>query len=194
MNRSILTTLALAAAALFAGAAQAQQGPSGVVLGVAGGISQFNDNCEGTTRCDKSDRALRLNAGYGLGNGLVIEAVSFNFGKLKGTVSDFGIPVNIEIGATAFGGGVAYHMPAGSSSSQFFRLGLAQVKAKVTARGPLGSFSDSDSHTTAYAGLGFAWNFSQNTALELAWETTQFKVEDIKESVSAATVGLRFSF
>jgi OOP family OmpA-OmpF porin len=194
MYRSILTTLALAAAALFAGAAQAQQGPSGVVLGVAGGISQFNDNCEGTSRCDKSDRAIRFNAGYGLGNGLVIEAVSFNFGKLKGAVPVFGGVVDLEIGATAFGGGAAYHMPAGSSSSLFFRLGVAQVKTKVNARGALGSFSDSDSHTTAYAGLGFGWNFSQNAALELAWETTQFKFEDTKESVSAATVGLRFSF
>lgn len=190
MNRSILTTLALAAGALFASAAQAQQGPSGVVLGVAGGISQFNDSCEGVTACDKSDRAVRLNVGYGLGNGLVVEAVSFNFGKLKGS----GGGISAEIGATAFGGGAAYYMPAGDAGALFFRLGLAQVKAKVTGRGFGATFSDSESQTTAYAGLGFAWNLNPSTALEFAWETTQFKYEGTKEAVSAATVGVSFRF
>jgi|GEM_PF-7109755 len=190
MNRSILTTLALAAGALFASAAQAQQGPAGIVLGVAGGISQYNDSCEGVTTCDKTDRAIRLNAGYGMGNGLVIEAVSFNFGKLKGSDGSF----SAEIAATAFGGGAAYYLPAGGSGSLFFRLGLAQVKAKVTGRGFGATFSDSESQTAAYAGLGFAWNISQGTALELAWETTQFKYDGTKEAVSAATVGVSFRF
>lgn len=194
MKSSTLSALAVAAAALLPLSALAQQGPSGLVLGVAGGLSRFNDNCEGTTRCDKSDRAIRLNAGYGTGNGLVIEAVSFNFGKLKGTVVEFGSPIDIEVDVTAFGGGLAYHMPAGTSGSLFFRLGLAQVKSKVGARGFGASVSESDDHTTAYAGVGYAWSVSKNTALELAWETTQFKFADTKESVSAATVGLRFTF
>lgn len=190
MNRSIKSLLALAAGTLLATAAQAQTGPSGAVLGVAGGLSRFNDSCEGVTTCDKSDRAVRFNAGYGLGNGLVVEAVSFNFGKLKGT----GSGISVEIGATAFGGGVAYYLPSGGDGALFFRLGLAQVKAKAKGTGFGLSFSDSDSHTTAYAGLGYAWKLSQNTALELAWETTQLKYEDQKEAVSAATVGVSFRF
>lgn len=190
MNRSIKTLLALAAGSLLATAAHAQTGPSGAVLGVAGGLSRFNDSCEGITNCDKSDRAIRFNAGYGLGNGLVVEAVSFNFGKLKGS----GSGITAEIAATAFGGGVAYYLPAGGDGSLFFRLGLAQVKAKVKSSGFGLSFSDSDSHTTAYAGLGYAWKLNPNTALELAWETTQLKYRDTKEAVSAATVGVSFRF
>lgn len=190
MNRSMQTLLALAASAFVATAAQAQQGPSGVVVGLAGGISKYNDSCEGVSQCDTTDRGTRLNLGYGMGNGLVIEAVSYNFGKLKGS----GSGVSVEIQATAFGGGAAYYMPAGGDSSLFFRLGLAQVKAKVKGSGFGVTLNDSDSHTTAYAGLGFAWKLSQNAALELAWETTQLKYEDTKEAVSAATVGVSFRF
>lgn len=191
MTRSTKTLFALAASALFATAAQAQQpGPSGVVLGVAGGISQFNDSCEGVTSCDKTDRALRLNAGYGLGNGLVLEAVSYNFGKLKG--SGFGISAEVE--AKAFGGGIAYYAPVGTSSQLLFRVGVAKVKATAKATGFGFSTSDSESQTTAYAGLGFAWNLAQNTALEVAWETTNLKYAGEKEAVSAATVGVSFRF
>jgi Outer membrane protein beta-barrel domain len=190
MNRSTKTLFALAISALFATAAQAQQGPSGVVLGVAGGISKFNDSCEGVTTCDTTDRAIRFNAGYGLGNGLVVEGVMFNFGKLKG--SGFGITAEIE--AKAVGGGVAYYAPMSPASALFFRLGLANVKATATARGFGFTSTESESQTALYAGLGFAWNLSQNTSLELAWETTTLKFGGEKEAVSAATVGVSFRF
>lgn len=190
MNRSIKTLLALAAGALFATAAHAQQGPSGVVVGLAGGISQYNDSCEGVSSCDKTDKAIRFNAGYGMGNGLVIEAVSFNFGKLKGS----GGGVSAEIAATAFGGGVAYYLPSPNDGTLFFRLGLAQVKAKVKGSGFGLSFNDSDSHSTLYGGIGYAWKLNPGAALEVAWETTQLKYEDTKEAVSAFTLGVSFRF
>jgi opacity protein-like surface antigen len=190
MNRSMQTVLALAASALFATAAQAQQGPSGIVVGAAGGFSKFNDSCEGVSQCDTTDRGTRFNVGYGLGSGLVVEAVSFNFGKLKGADSG----VSVEIGATAFGGGVAYYLPSGNDGSLFVRLGLAQVKAKVKGSGFGITITDNDSQTTFYAGLGYAWKLSQNAALELAWETTQLKYQDTKEAVSAATLGVSFRF
>lgn len=189
--KTTLSLLALATGALFATtAAQAQQGPSGVVLGVAGGISKYNDSCAGTTSCDTTGSALRLNAGYGLGNGLVVEAVSFNFGKLKGS----GGGVSAEIQATAVGGGIAYYATMSPSTALFTRLGLASVKAKATGSGFGFSFSDSESQTALYAGIGFAWNLSQNTAVELAWETTQLKYGGEKEAVSAATLGLSLRF
>ncbi len=191
MTRSMKTLFALAASAMFATAAHAQQqAPSGVVLGVAGGLSQFNDSCEGVTTCDKTDRALRLNAGYGLGNGLVVEAVSFNFGKLKG--SGFGISAEIE--AKAFGGGVAYYAPVSASSQLLFRLGVAKVKATAKATGFGFTSTDSESQTAAYAGLGYAWSVTPSTAVELAWETTNLKYGGEKEAVSAATVGVSFRF
>jgi OmpA-OmpF porin, OOP family len=182
--------LALAAGAVFATAAQAQQGPSGVVIGVAGGISKYNESCEGTSVCDTTDRAIRFNVGYGFGNGLVVEAVSFNFGKLKGVASG----VSVEIATTANGAGVAYYAPLGSSSALFGRLGLAQVKGKATLSFGGASGSDSDTNSAMYAGLGFAWNLTPSTAIEVAWETTQLKSEGEKLNVSAATVGVSFRF
>ncbi len=190
MNRSIKTLLALAAGACLATAAQAQQGPAGAVFGVAGGISKYNDSCEGVSTCDTTDRAIRFNAGYGLGNGLVVEAVSFNFGKLKVTDG----PVAAQLQATAFGAGIAYYLPSASDGSLFVRLGLAQVKAKLTGQAFGVSVSDSESQNAVYAGLGFAWKLSQSTALELAWETTNVKYAGEKEAVSAATVGVSFRF
>ncbi len=190
MNRSTKTLLALAAGACLATAAHAQQGPSGVVLGVAGGISKFNESCEGVSNCDTTDRATRLNAGYGMGNGLVIEAVSYNFGKLKGVVD--GIALSIE--ATAIGGGVAWYSGMSPSSSLFVRLGVAKAKAKTTASLLGFSASDTESKTGIYAGVGFAWNVTPSTAVELAWETTQFKLGGENLSASAGTVGVSFRF
>lgn len=181
---------ALAAIALVATAAQAQQGPAGLVLGAAAGISKFNDSCAGTTSCDTTDRALRLNLGYGFGNGLVAEAVSFNFGKLKASSGG----INAELQATALGGGIAYYATLSPGSALFTRLGLASVKAKVTGSGFGVRVTDSESQTALYAGLGFAWNLNPGTAVELAWETTQVKYGGEKEAVSAATVGVSFRF
>jgi OOP family OmpA-OmpF porin len=160
------------------------------VLGAAAGISKFNDSCAGTTSCDTTDRALRLNVGYGFGNGLVAEAVSFNFGKLKASASG----VTAELKATALGGGIAYYATLSPNSALFTRLGLANVKAKVTGSGFGVRVTDSESHTALYAGLGFAWNLNPSTAIELAWETTRVKYGGEKEAVSAATVGVSFRF
>jgi OOP family OmpA-OmpF porin len=188
--KKILSLLALATCALLATSARAQQGPAGVVLGVAGGISKFNDSCAGTSSCDTTDRALRLNAGYGFGNGLVVEAVSFNFGKIKATSGG----ISAQIDATAIGGGVAYYATMSPTSALFTRLGLAGVKAKASGSGFGAAFADSESQKTLYAGIGFAWNLSQGMALELAWETTQIKYGGEQEAVSAATVGLSLRF
>jgi hypothetical protein len=185
-----LFAAAAATFALLAGTAQAQTQPSGVVLGIAGGISQYNDSCEGVSSCDKTDRAIRLNAGYGLGNGLVIEVVSLDFGKLKGT--DAGI--SAEIKGSALGAGVAYYAPVSPSTSFYGRLGLAKGKVKVTARGFGITVSDSESSNTVYAGLGLAWNLNASTAVELGFDTTTLKYDGEKEGVNAFTVGLSFRF
>ncbi len=186
--------LALAAGLLLAASAQAQNQassiPSGFVLGAAGGLSKYNDSCEGVSRCDTTGRALRFNAGYGLGNGLVIEAVSFDFGKMTGSAGG----IDIEIKASAFGGGAAYYAPLRPDMALFVRLGVAQVKTKVRGSVPFGSFSDSDDHTTLYGGIGFAWSLSRNAALEVAWESSQMKYGNEKEAVGAGTVGLSFRF
>jgi hypothetical protein len=180
----------LALGMLLATAAQAQTGPSGLVLGVAGGLSRFDDSCEGISRCDRSDRALRLNAGWGLGNGFVVEAVSFDFGKLRGSSGG----IDAEFGARAQGGGVAWYLPAGGAGALFVRLGMAQVKVKARGSGFGVAVSDSESSTAAYAGIGWAWMLGQNTALELAYESTQAQYGGEKITVGAGTVGLSFRF
>jgi opacity protein-like surface antigen len=181
--------------ALFLGAASiapamADSRPSGFVLGAAGGLSRYEDSCEGVAACDRSDRALRINVGYGLGNGYVVEAVALDFGKLKGS----GAGVSAEIQAKALGAGVAHYTALSNNAAFMTRLGLARVKVSGEASGFGVSTASSESKTSLYLSLGLAWSMTPNTAIEAAWEGTKARFGGETQTVSAVTVGLSYRF
>lgn len=167
-------------------AAQAQTAAGGYV-GIGAGMSKYNESCEGVSNCDTTGTALKFTGGYALGNGLAIEGLYLGFGKMKGSLAG----TSVEIKSTAVGIGGAYAFPMGKDSALIARLGVARVKTKGTV---IGFGSESENGTSAYFGLAATWNLSPSTYLEVAWDGTQAKFGDGKESVSALTlgVGLRF--
>lgn len=189
MNNLKTGLLALALLGLSATPALAQQAP-GLQLGLAGGISKYQDGCDGTPNCDDSGRALRASLGYALGNGLVLEGFAMDFGKLKG--SDMGITG--EIGVRSVGAGVAFHLPLGGPVDGVLRLGLASHKLKATASGFGITVSESESSTAAIYGVGLAWRVTPSAAVELAWHRSSAKLQGEKGNFSAYTVGVNLGF
>jgi hypothetical protein len=187
------TTLALITGLLLASAAQAQSltmtpGPY-LVLGAGG--SSYETDCSGFDRCDDSGSAFKVMGGYRLGGGLSVEGGVMDFGKTTAAIGS----ASAEIKVRAVGAGAAYTFDLAPNMRAVLRLGIANVEAKGS--GSLGStqvFSESDTSTNAYAGIGFAFSFSRNLALEFAWDGTRGDINGDGGRVSALTAGLVFSF
>lgn len=187
----MLKKLSIGLAALLFGAAAWAQG-YGVV---SAGVSRLSADCSGIASCDKSDTAFKLLGGYKFNPNLAAEVGYFDYGKA--TASDSGLSMSIK--TTAFGGGIAYHQDLSTDWNFVARLGIAQVKTKIsgTVVG-LGSGSESDNNFNAYFGLGVGYKLSKTMSLDLAWDASRSKFDKsgISESgnVNAYSIGLTFSF
>lgn len=181
--------LALAAIAFCASAAAQPYGA------VAVGMSSLNVDCEGAARCDKTDTAFKLLGGYRFTPQWAGEVGYMNFGKAK--ASDAG--VSAEIGTTALMLGAAYHADLSPDWTAVLRLGVGQVKTKISGSvAGLGSGSDDDTNAAAYFGLGFGYRLSKTTTLDFAGDFTKSKYDKngVNESgnVRALSLGLSFAF
>lgn len=176
----VLSTLTLA------GSAFAADTP-GVYLLAAGGTSKYDTDCSGTTKCDTSGSAFKLVGGYRFGNSIAAEVVSYNFGKAEYTA--FG--TNLELKATAVGGGVAVYSEFAANWMLTARLGAASVKMKGTVPG-VGSTSDTS--TNAYAGIAIAYHVTPTLSVEAGWDSTRGKVAGESGTLSALTLGLGLRF
>jgi len=181
-----LSAPALAAAMAAALAAPGLASAAQFQMGAAGGISRYDDRCEGVSRCDTSDRASKAHIGLRFDSGLVLEAVWMDFGRLRGS----GAGVDVALRTTAAGGGLAWYAPVAPFTEFFVRAGLAQVKARASASG----FADAESHAAVYGGLGLAWQVAPALSVQLAWDATTLRYGDAREAVAAGTVGLSLRF
>jgi OmpA-OmpF porin, OOP family len=182
--------LAATAVLAFSSAVSAQ------VYGVVStGVSKQNLDCTGATTCDTSGTAFKLLGGYKITPQIAAELGFFDFGKAKAADST----ASLETKTSAFGGGVAFHGDFSPSWSGVARLGVAQVKAKITATVVgLGSASDSDTNTALYGGLGVGYRLSKTVSIDGAWDFTKskYKKNGLDESwnVNAVSVGVTFGF
>lgn len=178
---------------LLAGAAQSQSltyQPGPYVL-AAGGGSTYETDCGGFDRCDDSGAAFKLVGGYRLGGGLALEAVVMDFGKTTASIGS----ASADIKVRAIGGGAAFTGDLAPNLRTVLRLGIANVRAKGS--GSLGGstvFTESDSSTEVYAGIGFAFSFTKNVAVEFGWDGTRGNINGEGGRVSALTAGVMLSF
>ena len=75
-----------------------------------------------------------------------------------------------------------------------FRLGAAQVKAKVDASAGSISGSTSESNTKVYAGVGLTYAISPAVKLELGVDSTQVEFSGEKGTLRLISVGATFAF
>jgi OOP family OmpA-OmpF porin len=187
MNTKLLT--ALAALTLSAAASAQTYGVASV------GIARVDVDCTGAASCDKSDTGFKLMGGYKFTPNVAAEIGYFDFGKAKAS----GSGVNAELKNSAFGGGVAYHLDLAPSWNAVGRLGLAQVKTKISGTvSGLGSASDSDNNTALYAGLGVGYKLSKTLSIDGAWDLSKSKYNkngvDESGNINMFSVGVTFGF
>lgn len=187
MKTKLLTALA---ALTLSAAASAQ--PYGVV---SAGVARVDVDCSGTATCDKSDTGFKLMGGYKFMPNLAAEIGYFDFGKVRASAPG----INAELKNSAFGGGVAYHLDLAPSWNAVGRLGLAQVKTKISGTvAGLGSASDTDNNTALYAGLGVGYKISKTLSVDGAWDLSKSKYNkngvDESGNINMFSVGLTFGF
>src|SRR5215831_17635449 len=160
-------TLAALALTTFSALASAQ------VYGVvSAGVSNHSVDCSGTTSCDKSGTAYKVLGGFKFTPNIAGEVGYFDFGKstLKAGTDSLEVKVN------SWGVGAAFHGDFSPNWTGVARLGLAQVKTKLTATvAGLGSASDSDDNAALYGVLGIGYRVTKNVSIDAAWDFTHGK-------------------
>lgn len=190
MKVQVLTALA---ALTLSTAASAQLYGVGSV-----GLSRFDTDCSGTASCDKSDTAFKLMGGYKFTPTIAVEVGYFDFGKAKGSA----LGVNVEEKLNGFGAGAAFHVDLAPSWTGVARLGLAQMKTKLTGSSGATSLSDSDTNTSLYGGLGVGYRLNKQVTIDGAWDFSKAKYNknffgtpiDSSDNVNAFSVGVTFGF
>ena len=187
MKTQILTALA---ALTLSAAASAQ------TYGVASiGVSRLDVDCTGTSTCDKSDTGFKLMGGYKFMPNLAGEIGYFDYGKATASASG----VNGEIKNSGFGGGVAYHLDLAPSWNAVGRLGVVQMKTKISGTvSGVGSASDSDNNIGLYAGLGVGYKLSKTMSIDGAWDFARSKYNkngvDESGNLNMFSVGVTVGF
>jgi opacity protein-like surface antigen len=186
-------TILLCSGLLLAAAAQAQFSTTeaGPYVLVAGGQSDYDADCSGLQSCDKTDSAFKVIGGYRFSRGWAVEAVALDFGKTTAALGTNSADVKVR----AIGGGVALHADLGPRLGATVRVGMANVRAEGTGRvGNTVVLSESDSSMEAYAGVGLAFSFTKNMAIEAGWDSTRGELDGDGGRVSAFSLGVKFSF
>lgn len=185
--------IALVAGLILGAAAQAQ---TGLYTSVGGGLSSYNLDCAGTTKCDNQGSALRAAFGWRSPANFGVEAVYTNFGKASASVVVPGSGlVDVEVKATMLGAGVVLFLPLGSNFDIALRLGAANVVAKASGRVSNVSVNlGDDNKVNVYAGIGGSYAITPNLRVELNWDSTKFESVGDEANVGAFTAGLRFTF
>lgn len=181
--------LILAATLAMAAGAQAQN-TSPFYGAVAVGSSHLSVDCSGTSSCDSSDTGVKLTGGYSLGNGLSVEASYLSFGKFRAADGTAALSAK----PTAFALALAYEAPLSTDWALVGRLGVAQVRTKISASVGGASGSDSDSKAKLYAGVGLSYAVSPAVKLELALDTTKASYAGESGNLRLISVGAKFAF
>ncbi len=188
----LLETLLKKTQALLAVAALALSGAaSAQVYGtVSAGVSKHDVDCAGTTSCDDTGSAYKVLGGYKFNPNIAIEGGYMNFGKTKAVVDG----IELELGVTGVGVGAAFHQDFATNWNFVARLGLVQMKSKLTGRSGGASATFSDSGAELYAGLGVGYKLTKQMSLDAAMDFSKGEIDGSKANVAAFSVGLTFGF
>jgi OmpA-OmpF porin, OOP family len=164
-----------------------------VYVGGSAGTTEANLNCAGTLGCNNDGTGGKLFAGYSFGNGLALEGVYQNFGEAKSTLDDAGTAVDVVLGATSVGFGLAIGGAASDDWSFIVRVGMARNKVKSrigAAPGP----SDGRQSTQVYSGASIGYRVTRKASIDLAFDGSRVETSTGAYNVRAVGLGVTLSF
>lgn len=184
-------------AAIFAlaaiGAAQAQSLSNVYVQGNIG-ATKLDVDCSDVDSCDTKDVGMKALVGYKLGEGFSAELGYVNFGKAKASGVDEGDPFKADFKAHSVTLGAAYTYSVTNDFALIGRLGFAfnKVKGSVTYAGE--KFSDSESKTKPYFGVGAAYAIDKNIAVGVDVDFTKVGFDGDTATASMVSGFVRYGF
>jgi OOP family OmpA-OmpF porin len=122
-----------------------------------------------SSNLDRNDVGYKVQVGYQFNDYFAVEAGYVDLGKEEYTAHISGGRVNVEGKASGYNLDAVGSYPFGNGISLFGKFGLinAEVKVDISASGPGGSASDSESVTKVKQvyGVGVAYELYQNIAI-----------------------------
>jgi OOP family OmpA-OmpF porin len=188
--KKFVVALATVTATLLSSGAHAQ-----AYVGGAVGQSDINLDCSGVPNCETSDTGYKFFGGYKFTPNIAGEVTYFDWGKAGGSAtSPFGT-AEATVRGTGVGVGAAFFADFTPQWSGVARLGLASNKAKGEARmnGAV-LFSESQTKSTAYAGLGVSYAITKQLKIDGALDFSNLELEGEKGNVRLFSIGLTFAF
>jgi OOP family OmpA-OmpF porin len=188
--KKLVAALATVTAALLSGGAHAQ-----AYVGGAVGQSHINLDCSGVPNCETTDTGFKFFGGFKFTPNIAGEVTYFDWGKAGGSASGSGGTAEATVSGTGVGVGAAFFADFTPQWSGVARLGIASNKAKGEAR-LNGSMiaSESESKTTAYAGLGVSYALSKQVKLDGAIDFSNLELQGEKGNVRLFSIGLTYAF
>lgn len=187
--KHLRSALVAAATALCAAAAPAQ-----VYIGGSAGTTEADLGCNGTLACDNRGSGGKVFGGYAFGNGFALEGVYQNLGKARSTVDNAGTPVEVTVGSTSVGFGVALGGAASEDWSLIVRLGMARNKVSSRVGDATAGPSDGLQSTQVYRGLSIGYRLTPKLTIDLAFDGTRVKISTGTYSVQSVGLGATASF
>jgi OOP family OmpA-OmpF porin len=187
-KQTVLATLLLAGASGATFAAD-------YYVGASVGQADYRIDTTGATNADTKDTAGKIFGGMMFTPHFGIEASLFSLGEARGTLAVPGVGLATSTGKVNGIGlyGVAA-MPLGSFSV-FGKVGGTYARAKTSASGAFGSFSETESSFQPAAGIGASYAINANLGVRAEFERMRIKFAgDEKDDINLMTVGVTYRF
>lgn len=182
-------------AALLLSAASGATLAADYYVGASIGQSDYRIDTTGATSADTKDTAGKIYGGMMFTPNFGVEGSLFHLGEARGTLNVPGVGLATST-AKVYGVGLygLAAMPLGSFSV-FGKLGGTYARAKSSASGGFGSFSDTESSFQPAAGVGASYAINANLGVRAEFERMRVKFAGgEKDNINLMTVGMTYRF
>ncbi len=173
-------------------------------IGGSAGLTSFDVDCDGTTRCDTSDAGLKLYAGYKFNPAFALELGYLDFGKvqadgyLAGYVGGFYFSsptfMSTQIDVSGVTVSAALRGAFTPALNGVLRLGIASITTESSAKLLGSSGSASETNAAPYLGLGLEYAFTKNLKGTVSADFSRFEVDGETGSVRMVGIGAQYDF
>jgi OmpA-OmpF porin, OOP family len=174
--------LALLAGCFVSTAAMAQ-----TYVGITGGATHFNYDCDNASTCEKTAFGLKVYGGYKFTPNIAIEGAYADLGKFKITVNNSpGITLSDSSKLSALSLGGAFFYELAPNITALGRLGLASGKFKANAL--------SETKINPYIGIGIGYSMSPGLSLNGTLDMNRFKFDGETKNTFMLGAGVSYGF
>lgn len=194
MHKTLMATL-LAGSVInvWAQEASAQSFPS-LYIGAALGQSNVNLDCEGTSRCERSDTGAKVLVGVALTPMVAMEAAYVDFGTARARAQVAGDTVDLSLKASGWLGALAVRHEFHPQLHGVLRVGASALKANLTIAGSAASTRQTGNAVKPYVGLGLEFTPISELQVIGGLDVTRARVDGDSGTLRLLSIGLQYRY